>query len=221
MKQQQIQVCVIDDHQSIVDGLNFILMQENDIELCGSAGTLSDAMNLFKIQIPDVAIVDLSLQGEHGLNLIKDCQIQYPQISILVFSMHSEEIYAERAVNAGAKGYVMKSESLTKVVDGIRSVHQGKIYVSEPVKDFILKNKSFLNQDDVVLPISKLSDRELEVFTMIGQGLRPRQIVERLSMSSKTVSSHCRNIRIKLNLADMNCLIESASKWVQVNDPII
>ncbi|MBZ0256363.1 response regulator transcription factor [bacterium] len=216
----KIKILVVDDHKSIKDGLKFFIEPEADIEFCGSAGNIQDALVLMDSKQPDIAIVDLSLQSEHGLNLIKDCKIQFPEISIIVFSMHDETIYADRSLHAGAKGYIMKSESLEKVVEGIRAVYSGKTFFSDSVKNQILQKKFFEYDNGSVLPVSNLSDRELEVFTLIGHGLRPRQIVDRLNMSSRTVHSHCRNIRIKMNLVDMNALIESASEWVKVNDPL-
>lgn len=215
-----IKVIVVDDHKSIIDGLKYFFQPEPDIEFCGSAGTIHDALDLMKSIRPHIAIVDLSLQSEHGLNLIKDCKIQFPAISLIVFSMHDENIYADRSLQAGAKGYVMKSESLEKVTEGIRVVYSGKTFVSDSVKNQMLNKSMVMFDNKSVLPVSELSDRELEVFTLIGHGLRPRQIVDRLNMSSRTVHSHCRNIRIKMNLEDMNSLIEAASKWVNINDPL-
>lgn len=218
--QEKIRIVIIEDHQIVIDGLILLLKQESDIEVCGYALNAHDGLDLIAKQSPDVAIMDLSMEGKHGLELIKDCKAMYPEMSILVLSMHSESVYADRSVKAGAKGYMMKSESLAKVAEGIRSVHQGDIYVSDSIKKQMLHQTSTEYAYDVVQPASCLSDRELEVFTLIGQGLRPRHIVEQLNMSPKTVDSHCRNIRLKMNLDNMKALIDIASKWIQVNDPL-
>lgn len=220
MKNTKIKVVIIEDHQVVIDGLILLLKQENDIEVCGYALNGFDGLDLIQKESPDVAIIDLSMEGKHGLEIIKDCKAMFQSLAILVLSMHSESIYADRVINAGAKGYMMKSESLSKVADGIRTVHNGELFVSESVKKQMLNRSTRDVFDNSVQPATCLSDRELEVFTLIGQGLRPRHIVEKLNMSPKTVDSHCRNIRIKMNLDNMKALIDIASKWVQVNDPV-
>lgn len=209
-----IRVAIIDDHTILVEGLVMLLKHEPDIEYCGSAKNLHDGLKLIETQQPHLAIVDLSLEHSHGMDLIKDCKIRFPQAAILVLSMHDESIYAERAIRAGAKGYIMKNESLDTVVLAVRAICNGELYMSDAVKKQMLQS-SFNLGNPAMNPISCLADRELEVFTLIGNGLRPRHIADKLNMSTKTVDSHCRRIREKLNLDGMTELIQAASKWVQ------
>lgn len=218
MTNKKIRIVIIEDHQVVIDGLILLLKQEKDIEVCGYALNGHDGLELIQRESPDVAILDLSMEGKHGLEIIKDCKAMYPSVAILVLSMHSESIYADRVIKAGAMGYMMKSESLAKVSDGIRAVNDGDLYVSESVKKQMLNRSTRDVFDDNIQPATCLSDRELQVFNLIGQGLRPRHIVEKLNMSPKTVDSHCRNIRIKMNIKDMKSLIKTASDWMKIHE---
>lgn len=212
-----IRVVIVDDHKVVIEGFVVTLKYESGLECCGSAQSIQEGLEVISQTNPDVVVVDLSLQSEHGLDLVKDCKIRFPSISTLVVSMHDESVFAERAIRAGALGYIMKNESFEKIVDGIRAVDAGELYVSSNVKNQLVQQSIGIAQTESILPVSLLGDRELEVFTLIGHGLRPRHLSERLNISVKTVESHCRRIRQKLNINDMETLIDTASKWVRSN----
>lgn len=217
MKVQPINVLLIDDHKIILQGLKSLLSFEPDIYVMGDALSISDGFNIIEHQNPDVIVVDISLEHESGIELIKDCQIRYPNISILVLSMHDESVYAIRAIQAGALGYLMKKESMEEVANGIRSVYQKKLFVSDKIKNQLLNQVSGISSSIDGLPISSLSDREFEVFSLIGKGKRPRHIAQELNISPRTVATHCSRIREKINIDSIDDLIDLASKWVSGN----
>lgn len=212
-----IKVIIIDDHQIILQGMSSLLSHESDIEIVGKAMTLVDGMKLIEQNNPHVVVLDLSLENENGLELIKDCAVRFPEISILVLSMYDESIYAERVIQAGALGYLMKKDSMDKIAEGIRSVFHKKFYASETIKNQLLNQVSGIDRLGSTLPVSSLTDREFEVFVLIGKGKRPRHIAEELNMSPRTVATHCTRIRNKININSMDELIELASKWSSAN----
>lgn len=212
---KSISVVAIDDHQVVLQGLSLLLDNESDILLKGVAKDVRDGLELIEELSPDIAVVDLSLYQSNGLDLIKDSKIQFPNTEIIVLSMHNEMVYAERAIQAGALGYIMKDELLDKVVEGIRAVHNKQLFVSDHVKNLLLQQSLGKNSSISALPVSQLSDRELEVFTLIGEGKRPRHIADLLNMSPKTVASYCGRIRDKMNIQNMDELISRASEWVK------
>jgi len=164
---------------------------------------------------PDIVLIDLTLKNSNGLDLVKDIHIQFENIPSLLLSMHDELVYAERAIRAGAKGYIMKEESFDTVIEAIRQVLRGETYMTPKVKDHIINRMSHSGGNDEQVSVDLLSDRELQVFRLLGQGMRPRHIAENLSMSPRTVDTHCRRIRIKLNLDNTAAVVEYAAKWLK------
>ncbi len=207
---------IVDDHPIIRAGFRELLEQEPDLEVVGTADSAPEAMKMIEILKPDLAVVDISLNKDMGgLELIKDMKIRFPAVKILVLSMHDETIFAERALRAGAKGYVMKEQATEKVLTAIRQVLKGEIYLNEKVASRILSKLVESRSDGSQSSVGTLSDRELEVFEMIGQGRGTRQIAQKLHLSVKTVEAHRLHIREKLQLKNGTELLQQAILWVQ------
>jgi DNA-binding NarL/FixJ family response regulator len=193
--------------------LTNLINQQSDLTVCGETGSAPQALEAISASRPDVAIVDISLTSSSGIDLIKNLKQSCPEVPVLVLSMHEERHYAERALRAGARGYVMKRETTKKVIEGIRRVLEGKLYVSDNVAEAMtaqfVEGKSIASQS----PVEQLSDRELEVFELLGQGLGTRQIAEMLRVSMKTVQAYCARMKEKLNLGSATELLREAVRW--------
>jgi DNA-binding NarL/FixJ family response regulator len=210
-------VFLVDDHPLVRDWLAALINRQDDLEVCGEAGSAPVARQKIEASEPDVAVVDITLEEGSGLELIKDIRLIRPNIAIIVLSMHAESLYAERAVRAGAKGYVTKKETATKILVAIRQVLEGKLYVSGQFAESIAQR--FLEgKKAAASPVETLSDRELEVFQMIGRGMKNREIAESLHISMKTVQVYCARIKEKLNLADATQLLREAMRRYE-DDP--
>lgn len=207
-------IIIIDDHPIVRRGLTQMISAEHDMAVCGEAESASEALTAIEQTQPDLALVDISLKESNGIDLIKDIRVRWPMLPVLVVSMHDESFYAERVLRAGAKGYITKGESSEKVVTGIRRVLRGDICVGDKVVSNMI---SLVTQGRAGggVSIDQLSDRELQVFEMIGNGMVSRQIAERLYLSVKTVDSHRENIKKKLHLANAAELLQRAIQWVQ------
>jgi DNA-binding NarL/FixJ family response regulator len=212
---KDITFLIIDDHPLFRAGLKQLINQEKGFNVIAEAGDAEEALDIITQKVPDFAIVDISLKGMNGLELIKILNSKYSQLIILVVSMHDEALYAERALKAGARGYIMKQEASKKVLTAIHQLLDGKVYISEAMHDKMLmgmiKGKSELENN----PIDKLSDREFEVFLLIGKGLGPIQIAEELNLSVKTVETYRAHIKTKLMLENAAELRKHAIKWIQ------
>jgi len=208
-------VFIVDDHSIVRRGLKQLIDQEADLVVCGEAETAQAALEAMKKRVPDVALVDLSLDGESGLELIKDIKTRYPTVAVLVLSMHDEMFYAERVLRAGAKGYIMKLQVADRILGAIRCVLSGEIYLSDPMAAKILRKVAGGKADVVGSSIERLSDRELEVFQLIGIGLGTRHIAERISRSVKTIETYREHIKQKLDLKDATELTQAAIQWLQ------
>ena len=215
-QQSRKKVLIVEDHPIMRSGLAQLIGQESDLVVCGEAEDAHGALEAIKEFEPDIAVVDISLKDSNGIELIKDIKIRWPKLAVLVLSMHEESFYAERALRAGAMGYVAKAEVSTKVVDGIRQVLSGGVYVSEKITSRMLHKLVGGGRDLDVFPIDRLSDREFEVFELIGQGLQTRQIAEKLHLSVKTVDAHRDHIKRKLKLDSATELLKYAVQWVQL-----
>jgi DNA-binding NarL/FixJ family response regulator len=195
-----------------------MIEKSGEFSVCGQADEGNAALDLIPKGKPDIAVVDLNLQGMNGLDLIKNLKQRCPDLPILVMSMYDEAIYAERALRAGAKGYIMKQESIEKVVVAMRRILSGKIYLSEKMSesmlDVVFHGKSGAGHS----PADVLSDRELDVFKLLGKGLKNSQIAEELHLSIKTVESYREQIKQKLNLKGASDLIPFAVEWVHSNN---
>ncbi len=207
-------IYIVDDHPLVRQGLAQIIEKEEDMEVCGEAENSPGAMKGVGETNPDVIIVDISLQGNNGLELIKNIKAVYENIPILVFSMHDETIYAQRALRAGAKAYVMKKEPSTKIVDAIHRITKGEIFVSPSVADQVLHQIVNGPNNVSTSPIDRLTDRELEVVQLIGRGLSTREIAESLNLSVKTIESHRAHVKEKLNLRNATELVQFSVQWV-------
>ncbi len=208
-------VIIIDDHPLFSRGLSQLIETQKDYKVIGMAKDRNEALTLLDTTTPDLAIVDLNLGQEDGLELIKDIIIIHPQTKILVLSMHDERFYAERALKAGAKGYIMKEEAETSVSTAIETVMKGQIYLSENEKnrlDDISKNQE-QNKSEPFDLISSLSDRQLQIFTLIGKGLGTVEIAAKLNLSIKTIDTHKENIKLKLHCASSAELRQMAIEW--------
>ena len=214
-KKREAGVLIVDDHPLVRRGLVQLIEQEAGLRVCGEAADVADALDAAAKLKPDIVIVDVSLKGRDGIELVKILKGLYPKLPVLVLSMHDESLYAERSLRAGAKGYVMKTEAPEKVALAIRQILGGKIYVSGEVASGILHKFVGGKPGLVGSPLDVLSDRELEVFQLIGTGLGARRIADELHLSVKTIESHCAHIKEKLKLRDSAELTQHAVQWVE------
>ena len=204
---------LVDDHPLLRKGLALTLNAEPDLDVVGQAASAEEALAAFGTLDPDVALIDISLPGMSGLELLKHLLALKPDLLTLVVSRHDEALYAERAVRAGAKGYVMKVEAADEIVQAVRHVLRGGIYMSEDLKDRLLFGAAVGRKAPMQSPLEVLSDRELEVFEMTGRGLPTREIAERLHLSVKTVESYRARIKTKLSLDSGTELMQHAVRW--------
>lgn len=208
-------IFVVDDHSVMRWGYIALINQEPDLEVCGEAGTALEALDQIPELEPDLVIVDISLEGMNGIELTKHLQTQEPELPVLVVSMHDESLYGERALRAGARGYIMKKEARTKIVEAIRRVLNGVFYMSDAMSTKILLQYQGHKFEEEASSVDWLSDRELEVFELFGRGYSAREIAEALLISPKTVESHRNRIKEKLAVSSTTELLQHAVQWVQ------
>jgi DNA-binding NarL/FixJ family response regulator len=209
-------IVLIDDHPLLRKGLTRTIEKEADLSVVGQMDSAEEALGAIEDLTPDLAIVDISLPGMSGMELIKHLQSRTPDVRILVVSRHDESLYAERCIRAGARGYVMKQEAGDAIVNAIRTVLNGRIFVSEEINERLLQSMAEGGRDRIMQsPLEVLSDRELEVFELTGRGDSTREIAERLHLSVKTVESYRARIKNKLNLDSANELMKHAVQWVE------
>ena len=220
---QKIKILLVDDHPLVREWLTNLLKQQPDFQVCGEAGDAPEALRLIGATQPDITIVDISLASGSGIELIKDIRASHAQVAVVVLSMHDELLYAERALRAGAGGYIMKSEATQKVIEAIRAVLRGEIYVSPKVASLMAQKFVGGKTGRTSFSIEQLSDRELEVFQLLGAGYSTRQISEHLHVGFKTVQGYSARIKEKLNLSNINELMREAIRWQENQDrtPII
>jgi len=208
-------IFLVDDHPITREGLARLINHERDMEVCGQANTAAKAVTDIEPMKPDLVVVDVSLTtGASGLELIKDLAARHPRLRMLALSTHDEALYAERALRAGAKGYVMKQEPTEKVMAAIRQVLAGGIFLSDAMKDRLLRKITQSGSAPSASEIERLSDRELEVYRLIGQGRGTRQIADELHLSMSTVETYRTHIKEKLHLASAPELVRRAVEWV-------
>jgi len=208
-------VYIVDDHALVRRGVAALLSVEQDMEVCGEAEDCATATSEVLKLRPDVVIADISLRGNSGLELIKNIRAFDPAIHIVVLSVHDESLYALRVLKAGAKAYVMKQDIASKVVDAVRRVRKGQMYVSQRVASQMLNRVAKGQDEPGDSPVAGLSDRELEVATLIGSGLATREIAGRLNVSVKTVETHRAHIKTKTNLTTATQLVQFCVRWVE------
>jgi DNA-binding NarL/FixJ family response regulator len=206
---------IVDDHPMMRTGLAQLIDNEPDLKVCAEADNAHEALDAVAQHKFDLALVDISLPDRNGLELIKDLLTLKVDLPILVVSMHDELLYAERVLRAGARGYIMKQEGGKKFMQAIRQVLGGQIYVSEKMSSRILEIFSGRREARPASPIERLSDREFEVFRLIGQGVSTREIAGHLHLSIKTIEVHRVNIKAKLELQTANDLVRYAVRWAE------
>jgi len=206
-------VFLVDDHPLVREWLTNLISRQPDLLVCGEAEGTAAALRAIAAAAPHVAIVDLSLDGRSGLELIKDLRQLHPGVAVLVLSMHDEMSFAERALRAGARGYVMKREVAKQVVLAIRRVAEGRVWVSDRVSALLAEQAAAGVPAGADPPIARLSERELEVFRLLGQGQATRQIAGALHVSAKTVQTYCARVKLKFGLASSTQLLREAIRW--------
>lgn len=211
---QKKKVLIVDDHPMMRQGLAQLIGHEPGLAVSSEAGTAAQALNSVAGRKPDLVLVDISLPDKSGLELIKNIQALHPDLPILVVSMHDETIYAERVLRAGARGYIMKQEGGKKLLEGIRQVLEGQIFVSDRISSKLLETLSGRKRSGSS-PVETLSDREFEVFQLIGQGRSSREVAQQLHLSVKTVEVHRANIRNKMLLKSGAELVRFAIRWME------
>jgi DNA-binding NarL/FixJ family response regulator len=204
-------VLIIDDHPVFRAGLAGLLSMEADLTVCAEAQDAAQAMHALERLQPDLVLMDMSLPGKGGLELLKDFRALSPQTPVLMISMHDETLYAERVIRAGGRGYIMKQEGPERIIQGIRKVLAGGIFVSERIAALLLD--ALAGSKSGASPVSTLSDREFEVYRLLGQGREPHEISQILHISIKTVDTHRMHIRQKLGLRNATELIHHATRW--------
>ena len=208
---------LVDDHPIVRQGLAQLINREPDLTVCGEADSAHQALALLRTLKPDLAVIDVSLADRNGIDLLKDVKLRAPDLPVLVLSMHHESLYAERALHAGARGYVMKQEAPDRVPAALRTILAGEVYVSEKMAARMLRAISDPRTKAAASPVERLSDRELEVFRLIGQGYSTSEIAGQLFLSPKTVETHREHIKDKLKLSKKGELLRYAVQWSAEN----
>ena len=206
-------VFIVDDHPLVREGLTNLINGQDDLIVCGEAKDSAQAINGIAKARPDVAFIDISLENESGLELVKQLKTQFPQVALIILSMHDEALYAERALRAGAQGYVMKHETSKSVLASIRRVLGGGVYVSERIVKRMALRLTSSRQPITSSPVERLSDRELEIFRLLGQGRTTSQIAGDLNLSLKTVQAYCARAKEKFGVASLTELLYAAIRW--------
>lgn len=209
-KKAKYKILLVDDHPILRQGLAQMINEEKELMVVGQFEEASKALDAVIALKPDAAIVDISLKGSSGIELLKNIKVQYPKLLVLVLSMHDESLYAERALRAGASGYIMKQEATDQVLVALRKVLNGEIYLSEKMSSKLMHQLVSGRATDAGSLMERLSDRELEIFGLIGEGRGTRQIAEQLHLSVKTIESHRAHIKEKLNLKNATELVHRA-----------
>jgi DNA-binding NarL/FixJ family response regulator len=215
VRPQKKRLLLVDDHPIFRQGLATVLEPEQDLMVCGQAVNARDALKAVAASKPDLALVDVSLENSHGIELLKDLKAYHPNLPVIILSMHDEMLYAESALRAGAKGYVMKREPPEKLLEAIRKVLRGGLAFSDQIAARLLQVAASGSSGRAALPTDRLSDRERQILELIGQGIATRKIAESLHISIKTVQTHRENLKLKLELADGLSLIRFAVHWLE------
>lgn len=215
-RKNAVRIVIVDDHPIVRQGLKKVIEKESDMLVCGEAGTANEAVSVIAREKPDIVVADISLDGEaSGLDLVRAITERFPEVSSLVLSMHDESVYAERAIRAGARGYITKNDGPSNIVHALRSVLKGEIYLSGAMSARLISKLFHGNQSETPRSIVEtLTDRELEVFQLIGNGFSTGEIARRLNLSPHTIETHRKNIKDKLGLSSGSELNKQAIQWV-------
>jgi DNA-binding NarL/FixJ family response regulator len=208
-------ILLVDDHPIMRHGLAQLIQMEPGLEVCGQAGSAMDGLEAIQKLKPDVAVIDLTLPDKNGLELLKDVHAMMPGVKCIVLSMHDENLYAERALKAGARGYIMKEAAAESLITALQRVLAGGIFVSELMASRMLEQVSGQRGKAGITGVDQLTDRELEVLEMIGKGTPTKLIAEKLSISARTVEAHRSHIKDKLGITDGPALVRYAVQWVE------
>ena len=219
MRETRAKIFLVDDHPLVREWLANLIGKSSDLTVCGEAEDAPAALEAIAKLKPDLAIIDLSLGNGSGIDLIRSVRSSCPNVAIIVLSMHDERVYAERTIRAGARGYVMKRESTKKIIDAIHEVLKGNLYLSKKMTELLVEKFISSDPEHVGLPLSQLSDRELEVFKLIGQGYDINEIAKTLNVNHKTIHTYSTRIREKLKLASSAELLREALQWSETRTP--
>lgn len=218
-KNEKIKIMIVDDHPLLRQGLKLIIEREKDFSVCAEASNANDAIKIISEKKPDIVIADISLEGNvNGIELVKAVKDRFPKALSLVLSLYDETLYAERAVRAGASGYIMKKEADVNIVKAIRTALTGELYLSDKVSKSIVRKLLQKPVDGQSEPEDILTDRELEIYMMIGSGISVREIAKKLNISLNTVETHRRHIKEKMQVKDLNELVKYAVQWVFIKN---
>lgn len=207
-------ILIVDDHPAVRDALSTEISRHRDLSVCGEAADVVDALRIVEKEAPDVAVVDILLKSGNGIDLIKRIRERSQHVNILVWSMYEESLYAERALRAGAQGYINKRHATAEIVDAIRTIRNGQLYVSRETANRIMIRAAGQKRYGEASAVGSLSDRELQVFELIGQGLGTHEIAERLHLSVHTIETHRQRIKFKLAIETSPELAREAAQWV-------
>lgn len=208
-------ILLVDDHPVTRQGVAVLLNQQPNLVVCGEADSAPRALDLIGQLKPDMAVVDISLKTTSGIELMKSIKAQFPKLPVLIMSMHDESLYAERALRAGAKGYIMKQEANDRILEAVNRVLEGELYLSEKIQEKMLHRLVNNRKEEMGFSIDSLSDREMEVFQLIGNGFSTRQIAAKLHLSVKTIDSYREHLKLKLRLSKGSELVQHAIQWVK------
>jgi len=212
---KRAKVLIVDDHPTMREGLIRVIERESDLQICGETGSAREALEIVQKCKPDIVLLDLSLGKENGIEVIKDLRIRHPLLVVLVHSMHEDSVYAGRALRAGARGYVTKSEPPGNILKAIREVLEGEIYLNPALTKEVLHTLVADDHQKGASPFGVLSDREFEVFEMMGKGFVTKEIAATLHLSQKTVQAHRDHIREKMGFKDAASLLRFAIRWTE------
>jgi DNA-binding NarL/FixJ family response regulator len=215
LRESRKRIFLVDDHPLVREWLGHLINRQTDLTLCGEAESASEAMQEIRRRAPDAVVVDISLGGSSGIELIMEIKLAFPKVAVLVLSMHEESTYVERALRAGALGYVAKRETTTKIVSAIRQVLRGEYFLSGPLALAMTRKYVETPRRAGLSPAERLSNRELEIFGMLGRGFETRRVAEELHISMKTVQAYCARIKEKLHLNSATELLREAILWDQ------
>jgi DNA-binding NarL/FixJ family response regulator len=208
-----IRTFLVDDHPAILEAIHNRIDETLDVEVCGTATTSEQAFSQIEELEPDTAVIDISLEDAHGLDLVQNLQSQCPEVQIVVYSMYDEMVYAERAVQAGASGYLMKDQPTEELIEAIRVVDQGEVFLSREMASQILNKVARGESSEPSFPIEEFTDRELAVFQMLGEGCSIEEIQDRLNLARKTVETYRRRAKEKLGFESVSKLLQFAVQW--------
>ncbi len=213
-KKNQTRILLIDDHPLLRTGIGQLISQQKDMAICGEVDDSLKALDAIQDKNPDIVILDITLKKMSGIEVLKHIKVRFPKVKVLILSMHDETLYAPRALRAGASGYIMKQEAAENVIAALRKINSGEVYISERMATQMLSRMVGGRATPISSPVDLLSDRELEVFTLLGRGDGTRDIAEKLNLSVKTIESHRAHIKEKLNLKNATELVRHAVQWV-------